>query len=280
MNQLIQPTPEVYSELQYAYDHFNRALFSGQLPDCLITLQRERRTYGYFSAKRFMRRSGEQTDEIAMNPSYFVVRSIYQSLSTLVHEQVHLWQEHFGNPSRKGYHNAEWANKMENIGLMPSNTGQPGGKRVGDQMTHYIIPGGAFDVACVELVTQDFQLSWIDRFAAERPRVTPNPSGSGKGYQDDDDEDDDDQAGGKGTEDPSIELGPLKGLVEFPPDDGQGKSNRVKYRCSECTNQVWGKPGLIVSCGGRIRQVNGEEVNQSHSLRQMQPAPAGKRQAD
>jgi hypothetical protein len=31
------------------------------------------------------------------------------SLSTLFHEKAHLWQHHFGNPSRTGYHNKEWA---------------------------------------------------------------------------------------------------------------------------------------------------------------------------
>ncbi|MBE0194169.1 sprT domain-containing protein, partial [Klebsiella michiganensis] len=47
------PTPETYDELQRAYDFFNEKLFSNELPPCLITLQREKRTYGYCSFKRF-----------------------------------------------------------------------------------------------------------------------------------------------------------------------------------------------------------------------------------
>lgn len=47
---------------------------------------------------------------------------------------THLWQYHFGKPGRRGYHNKEWANKMESIGLMPSSTGQPGGDKTGDKM--------------------------------------------------------------------------------------------------------------------------------------------------
>ncbi|MGC3743111.1 SprT-like domain-containing protein [Pseudomonas aeruginosa] len=128
------PTHEVYAELQLAYEHFNVQLFDGQLPDCLITLQRERRTYGYFSRKRFARRSGEMTDEIAMNPGYFAIRSLRKTLSVLAHEMVHLWQFHFGAPGRRGYHNKEWAARMEALGLMPSNTGAPGGKRLGEQV--------------------------------------------------------------------------------------------------------------------------------------------------
>ncbi|EAA4127232.1 sprT domain-containing protein, partial [Salmonella enterica subsp. enterica] len=50
----MKPTQQTYEELQVAYDHFNEALFDGSLPPCLITLQREKKTYGYFSAERFV----------------------------------------------------------------------------------------------------------------------------------------------------------------------------------------------------------------------------------
>ena len=33
---------------------------------------------------------------------------------------------------------------MESLGLMPSNSGMVGGKRTGAQMSHYVIPGGAY----------------------------------------------------------------------------------------------------------------------------------------
>ncbi|WP_057463942.1 hypothetical protein [Pseudovibrio sp. POLY-S9] len=41
------PTQEAYEELQGAFDHYNRDLFAYVLPPCLITMQREKRTYGY-----------------------------------------------------------------------------------------------------------------------------------------------------------------------------------------------------------------------------------------
>jgi predicted SprT family Zn-dependent metalloprotease len=69
-------------------------------------------------------------------------------MSTIVHEMVHHWQHHLGKPSRSTPHNTEWANKMEAIGLMPSSTGQPGGKRTGHRVADYILPGGAFIKAC------------------------------------------------------------------------------------------------------------------------------------
>ena len=90
------PTTEAYRELQTAYDFFNRELFEGKLPPCLITMPRRRKSsMGYFSAKRFERRDGQTTDEIALNPYHFRRATDLEILSTLVHEMVHLWQEHF-----------------------------------------------------------------------------------------------------------------------------------------------------------------------------------------
>lgn len=60
---------------------------------------------------------------------------------------VHLWQHHFGKPTRSGYHNREWANKMESIGLIPGDTGEEGGKQTGQKMTHYIEDGGKYEKA-------------------------------------------------------------------------------------------------------------------------------------
>ena len=101
----VKPTEEAYAELQHAYDFYNSGLFGGRLPSCLITFQRQKRTFGYYSKDRFGTRDGRKTDEIAMNPEYFAVVPMVEVLQTLVHEMTHLWQEHFGKPSRACYHN-------------------------------------------------------------------------------------------------------------------------------------------------------------------------------
>jgi hypothetical protein len=62
-----RPTEEAYAELQQAYDFYNDALFDGMLPPCLITFQRQKKTFGYFSSMRFGRRDGIKSDEIALN---------------------------------------------------------------------------------------------------------------------------------------------------------------------------------------------------------------------
>jgi SprT-like family len=125
------PTTESYGELDGAFGIFNQRLFGGSLPNCLITLHRRRSAYGYFSSARFANRNGTTTDEIAMNPDHLRQRPDREAFSTLVHEMAHLWQHHFGKPTRNGYHNRQWAEKMEALGLMPSSTGAPGGARTG-----------------------------------------------------------------------------------------------------------------------------------------------------
>ena len=147
------PTARTYSALIDAYAFFNARLFSGQLPPCLLTLQRRKQAYGYFSGRRFATRDGTAiTDEIALNPSHFAERTTEEILSTLVHEMVHLEQAHFGTPSRGRYHNTEWARMMRAVGLIPSDTGEPGGKETGQRVSHFIEEGGRFARACADLL--------------------------------------------------------------------------------------------------------------------------------
>jgi hypothetical protein len=161
---IAKPT-RTYTSLDAAYDHFNRELFSGQLPPCLITMQRHKGAYGYFSGGRFAATTNpeEVTDEIALNPAHFASRPTAETLSTLAHEMAHLWQHHFGTPSRTGYHNKEWAAKMREIGLIPTDTGQPGGKDTGQKVTHFIEPGGRFEQACTAYLATGTAFLYHDR---------------------------------------------------------------------------------------------------------------------
>ena len=128
----INPTTRNYEAFDRAYGFFNQALFNGKLPPCLLTIQRKNKAYGFFTSKRFSSSDHREiTDEIALNPTYFDQRTVPEVLSTLVHEMVHLWQHHFGQASRGGYHNKQWAAHMKSIGLIPSDTGQPGGSKPG-----------------------------------------------------------------------------------------------------------------------------------------------------
>lgn len=235
------PTRQAYGELQVAYDHFNVWLFDQALPTCMITLQREKRTCGYFTADRFADKEGAIVDEIALNPTFFAVVPMVETMQTLVHEMCHLWQRHFGKPGRGRYHNEEWASKMESIGLMPSDTGRPGGRRTGDQMADYAIVGGRFLEATQRLLTNDFMISWYDRFP-EASLVQMGASGMSTQL--------DPSVGGGAPPIKAVES--LARVIRPVSAEASGaalnKSNRTKYVC-QCPTQVWGKPGLDLHCG-------------------------------
>jgi predicted SprT family Zn-dependent metalloprotease len=161
--QSIKPTRETYDPLQQAYENLNRSLFEGELPNCLITLQRSKKSYGYFCGDRFGRADGTLTDEIALNPTYFRDRPQEDVLATLAHEMVHLWQHHFGKPGRGRYHNKEWADKMQSIGLQPTSTGKDGGAETGDVMDHIIVADGPFDRTVRKMLARGLIVSWTEQ---------------------------------------------------------------------------------------------------------------------
>lgn len=139
-----KPTPAQTRAFQRMYDHFNRHLFGGELAPVLLNFSRLARTYGFFAPERWQGEGRDGCHEISLNPAHLATRTPREVASTLVHEMVHAWQHEHGKPSRSGYHNREWASKMEAVGLTPSATGEPGGAKTGQQMTHYIVEDGPF----------------------------------------------------------------------------------------------------------------------------------------
>lgn len=249
----IHPTGAVYSELSKAYNFFNRRLFDGELPVCVITLQREKSSMGYFSRCRFVRHTGEKAHEIAMNPSYFASISKTEIMQTLVHEMVHLWQAEFGSPGRNRYHNKEWAQKMQSVGLMPSDTSAPGGRKTGDRMGDYVIEGGVFDSACQKLLTELPELiSWLDRVAVYvRPPQDPRQL---LALEMSDGEEPDplrlqeaEQQYLKNLEEYQ-ELVQQQGALEIG-HIVRPEATKARFTCPNCGTKVWGKFGLKVFCG-------------------------------
>jgi predicted SprT family Zn-dependent metalloprotease len=150
-----------YRGFQQAYDFFNAELFGRALPNLLVTLQRKANSRGYFSPNSFRARADDTTvHELALNSDTFDGRSDEEVLSTLVHEMAHVWQQCHGKPPRRAYHDKQWAAKMEALGLMPSSTSEPGGKRTGQRMTHYIMAGGLYAAAYARLREHGYQLGW------------------------------------------------------------------------------------------------------------------------
>jgi SprT-like family len=155
-------TPTEYGAFQEAYDFLNAELFGSSLPPVLVTLQRHAKVQGYFSPERFSGRNEAKAtaNELALNPDAFIGRTDEEILSTLAHEMVHVWQQSHGTPPRRFYHDRQWAAKMKEIGLYPSDTGASGGKETGQKMAHYIIPGDPYAKAYAKLKARGFQLHW------------------------------------------------------------------------------------------------------------------------
>jgi hypothetical protein len=63
---------------------------------------------------------------------------------------------------------------MEALGLMPSHTGAPGGARTGQRMSHYVLAGGPFHVACDRLLASGFRLIWQSREKERHPNPRKN----------------------------------------------------------------------------------------------------------
>lgn len=211
----LQPTREQFEAYRATFAYFNEELFDGNLPEVVLNFSRRARTLGFFAPERWERCDGEaRTHEISLNPDTLTSYDPRDVASTLVHEMVHLWQHIEGTPSRRGYHNREWADRMERIGLMPSNTGAPGGRRVGQGMTHYILESGAFSKAFARIPTA-YLLPW--------------------------------RSGGRRQE----PAGPVtKSLPATSENVANDKDlSKIKYTCPDCSANVWGKQGLQIVCG-------------------------------
>lgn len=136
-------TEAQFTAVQNIYQYFNKTLFGDTLNNCLLNFSRKSKAMGFFAPNRWGKENEKANiHEISLNPE-FLKLGIQESLQTLVHEMCHLWQHDHGKPSA-GYHNKEWARKMEEVGLTPSNTGKPGGKKTGKNMADYATEDGIF----------------------------------------------------------------------------------------------------------------------------------------
>jgi hypothetical protein len=58
------------------------------------------------------------TREIAINRRYLLNREPWGVLGTLLHELLHAWQDKYGKPGKRNYHNAELRDKALQYGLL------------------------------------------------------------------------------------------------------------------------------------------------------------------
>ncbi|MCR1812117.1 SprT-like domain-containing protein [Sulfurospirillum sp. hDNRA2] len=239
------PTSEFYEVLQEIYQLFNKELFENTLPNCLITVQRKNNVMGYFSSERWVNNKGVKIHELALNPSYFSSCNFIEVFQTIVHEMCHLWQYEHGTPSRKTYHNKEWADKMESLGLMPSSTGLPGGSKTGQSMNDYPIKGGTFEKLCIKLFQDGLFIKWFDRFPNKL--MSQIPFSQNQETQDQEIRED--------TNDQILEnlytvvSHVINDIVPIEEVKAMSQSKlKTKYTCAGCGASVWGKANLDLKC--------------------------------
>ena len=238
------PTQELYDALEVAYGLFNNELFENRLPTLIFTTQRQNSVMGYFAPDRWASVEGKNCHELAINPSYVGKMHLLSFLQTMVHEMVHCLQRCVGQPGRRGYHNKEWGAMMEAVGLTPSATGKPGGKKTGERMSDYPTPRGPFMKACETLVLEtNFRLQWYEY----RPRGTiVSQDEIFHGTFD-------------GIKPEAVRI--LKGCFEADTNSAKdhdesvieepmptAKREKTKYSCPKCKLNVWGKPLLKIAC--------------------------------
>jgi predicted SprT family Zn-dependent metalloprotease len=219
-----------FKTLDDLYKYYNESLFGGELKECMVNMSRHNNTFGFFAANRWKAGKGGDkkiVHEISLNPDY-LDRPFVEWHATLVHEMVHLWQEDFGHPSRAAYHNKEWGWKMDEIGLVPSATGEPGGKRTGQYMHHYVNPEGLF-IKAFNRLTLDILEALKLKYLPAYPHPEPAKRRRGK------------KTGGETA-------GPGESGEESGGEETSEKyTSKKKYSCP-CGNNVWGRPALKIIC--------------------------------
>lgn len=219
------PSTELYSLFQRLFVEIN-ALFDPPLPVPMFALDQSPKTFGYYRRGRFVSAKGEIADEIAINPRFFATHGFRELVQTMAHEMVHQWQAHHGKSSRSGYHNAEWGGKMESIGLMPSSTGKPGGKKTGQCVADYLIEGGSLEALYQRLNAEGVMIPWYDRL------VVALAAEAGVGF--------------------ALSSTVTAAAVSLPVVKPEAKAKTCySHQCSEDTEplKVWGRKGLALTCG-------------------------------
>lgn len=264
------PTSEFYNLFVHLYSFYNRELFGDSLDMPIIVVTRKKNVFGHYSYQRWRDSSSNAVDEIAVNPLMFNKYPITEICQTIVHEMCHQWQYQYGTPTKTGYHNTEWSEKMQSIGLMPSSTGKPGGAVIGQKMSDYPIPDADFIVQTERLISteiftklyyenlnvdqDDTQIVHVHYPLEEEENIDADE------YTEVEFHDDDTTVHDNSSDDFYQFLD--RGEEEKPPKKSKPKcmdreyllqqnekKAKIKYTCNICDTNVWGKPELSIICG-------------------------------
>jgi hypothetical protein len=99
-------------------DRFNDRFFALKMPEALLSF--ERLDVRILAAYTLKRNPQGLLYEITFN-THHLGRPMWETLETLMHEYVQLWQQNLGeHPVERNYHNREFVDQCEALGLHPA----------------------------------------------------------------------------------------------------------------------------------------------------------------
>ena len=147
----------LHAEVARAFDFFNDLHWAGRLPTPIFAFFRQPpngRKLGHYRPRSWRAPAGELRDEVILYADLALERGMLEVLLTLLHEEVHVWQQHFGEPGTQ--HNTQWHQEAARVGLVTSG---PSG---------FTQPGEAFRRAVADLAPRVEQIPFRVREAGSR----------------------------------------------------------------------------------------------------------------
>lgn len=222
---------EIHGDAGYSHFFLNHKCWDGKLTNPAFTLARKPNSLGSFHPNRFERIDGQTAHEICLNPEPLSKASDYFTLRVIAQQMAWQAREEFGPPrNRKGsssYCDEVTADFMDAIGLKPTATGQPGGKRTGAKMFHIVVENGPFDLAARELLASGFVFRWRDRVIETQQDDTSDQDAG------------DSPRSHKTTSARAAHSGSTK---------IKKSKDRVKFTCPGCGLNAWSKPSASIKC--------------------------------
>lgn len=118
----IQTMAELQAALQAAFNAINEYFYNNELEKVIITVKESRKpgAVGTFCYGKEWRQNGKERHEINIAADYIGTRTVEETITTLMHEMVHLYccQKGIQDTSRSGtYHNKRFKQAAEAHGL-------------------------------------------------------------------------------------------------------------------------------------------------------------------
>jgi len=225
MTNELEPTIAMAESLQEITNYLDAYLFEGKLPPCFITLTRNNKVLGgYHAQDQWENADGVIVPEIGINSNLLAQDDPLVIYNVLIHELLHLELSHAGTGGRTGYHNKQFEQRCNELGLSITCNDKDAveGQQTGQSIETNIIEGGPAEMAIAKIPTDlaYYAKHVLDIDESGKPEKTiPGEPG---------------------------EPTPQK-PVEQPAPKSAGK--RTKYQCPVCGLSMWGKAGAFILCG-------------------------------